>query len=307
MAEDQSRSSVDDEAPDHGRGHQPRRTQPPRRAETAAAPEPGLTHHDDLMRELARAMHTAIDAQVQKVNAELEARRAEQVQAIAVRASVDVEHLKGDSQAAIKAIDAWARAENDLIKRERERRIDARRERLASQLDLLETIRGRQVFAVEVAIDAHRSEVEAIYEAMGREWDPAAIVRILSTLPDFPSLSRVIEDAGRVATAEYSNLDEATEPGTNAFDVELSVIRARLLGVMDPDATRPPDGETARPWDDRQAVGVGAGARTHVEAPVAEPALLRARVGGPLIRSIPSTRPMAGRFDEGVDKPGTTA
>jgi hypothetical protein len=280
--------------------------------ETGAAAETSPTDHQDLMRELAQAMHTAIESQYEKLNAELEERRAAQVQAIAVRASAESEQLKTDSQVAIKSIDAWAKSENDLIKRERQRRIDARRERLASQLDLQETIKGRQVFAVEVAIDAHRSEVDALFDEMGREWDPVAIVRILSDLPEFPSLTGVIEEAGRVAAAEYASLSESAEPATDDLDAESRVIRARLMAVMDPDATRTPDGETARPWDERQAVGVAAGPQTEgpdvaerdVAEQVAEPAALRARVGGPLIRSIPSTRPMAGRFGDAGEQPG---
>src|SRR6266540_5865075 len=86
--------------------------------------------HDDLLGELARAMHTAATSQYERMNAELERRRGEQVEAINARAGSEAENVKSGSAADIETIDAWAKAETEKIKLERLRRIDARREQL---------------------------------------------------------------------------------------------------------------------------------------------------------------------------------
>jgi hypothetical protein len=146
------------------------------------------------------------------MNAELERRRAEQVETIGARADAEVEGLKSASEADIGSVDAWAKAETEKIKLERLRRIDARRERLADQLDRHETIKEREILAIQVAIDTHRDEVDRFFGRMERETDPAAIARVASTLPDFPALAEVAEQARRDAAAEFASLEGPAEP-----------------------------------------------------------------------------------------------
>jgi len=97
------------------------------------------------------------------------------------------------------------------------RRIDARREQLAAQLERQETIKQREVFAIEVAIDAHRNEVDLFFGRMERETDPSAIARVASTMPPFPSLDDVAEQARRGATAEFASLDGQAAASTEAL------------------------------------------------------------------------------------------
>lgn len=262
---------------------------------TADAPEVvEAEDHDDFLGELARAMHTAAETQYERMTAELERRRAEEVDAIAARASSEVEKLKAGSEADIGDIDAWAKAETEKIKLARLRRIDARRERLASQLERHETIKAREVSAVEVAIDAHRTEIDAFFGRMERESDPATIARVAATLPPFPPLAKIAEEAMRGTDAEYASVDEETEPAPAADDLgaDSNVSESRLKAVMDPTASRGADGETARPWEaEPYAISEAAGPRVADET---EPP---ARVGASLLRAIPSIRPMAGRRD----------
>ncbi len=169
---------------------------------------------DNLLGELARAMHAAATSQYQRLNADLERRRTEQVAAIADRASTESENLKADSEADIGAIDAWAKTETEKIKLERLRRIDGRREQLAAQLGREETIKEREMFAIEVAIDAHRNEMELFFGRLEREADPSAIARIASTMPAFPSLPEVAEQARRSAAAEFATIEGQPLPAT---------------------------------------------------------------------------------------------
>jgi hypothetical protein len=172
----------------------------------------------NLLGELARAMHAAATSQYERLNIELERRRAEQVEAIAQRANAESETLKADSETDIGSIDAWAKTETEKIKLERLRRIDGRREELAAQLVRQETIKEREVFAIEVAIDAHRNEVDLFFGRMERETDPSAIATIASTMPPFPSLEDVAVQARRSAAAEFATIDGVVEEPTPRVD-----------------------------------------------------------------------------------------
>lgn len=293
----------------------------------AADPDAG---DDNLLGELARAMHAAATSQYQRLNAELERRRAEQIDAIAAHADGEIENLKADSETDTGSIELWAKAEIEKIKLERLRRIDARREQLAGQLERHDTVKEREIFAIEVAMDAHRNEVDQFFGRMERETDPAAIARVASTMPPFPALDEVAEEARRGAIAEFAAIDrqevppapeaEATngsaeideravaehpavdtakpEPasaGTTQPAAPLEPVaiapESRLMGVMDPAASHG-ETETTQPWEAPYAVSVAAGTGPAEE----EPAPMS--VGSTLLRTVRSIRPMAGRHDK---------
>ena len=182
-------------------------------ADLAAASE-----HDDFLGELARAMHAAAESQHARLNDDIARRRVEQVEAIAARVAAEAQDLKAGSEADVGAIDAWAKAETEKIKRERLLRIDARRVQLANHLERQETIRSRVVSMVEGAIEDHRVEIDAFFGRMEHEADPASIARVASTLPPFPSLAAIAEEARRGAAAEFARLDALTGLGDSAMD-----------------------------------------------------------------------------------------
>jgi hypothetical protein len=284
----------------------------------AAGIEPG---HDDLLGEFARAMHVAATSQYERMNAELERRRTVQIEASAARASAEVDNVKATSEADIGAIDAWARAETEKIKLERLRRIDARREELAGQLERQDTIKEREVAAIQVAIDAHRSEIDLFFGRMERETDPATIALVASTIPPFPQLAEVAEAARRSAIAEFG--DTATPetgtatPGVQATpsatveplaepgdaDATLStaapevVTESRLKAVMDPTASQSEKGASQRPWEAPSVVSVAAGSDDAAPAPEEAPS----RVGSTLLRTVRAIRPMTDRHDNKPD------
>ena len=184
----------------------------------ATPTDPDMAASDEgdgnLLSELARAMHAAATSQSQRLNADLERRRTEQVESIAERAKTATENLKADSEGDIGAIDAWAKAETEKIKLERLRRIDARREQLSAELGREETIKEREVFAIEVAIDAHRNEMELFFGRLERETDPTSIARVASTMPQFPSLGDIAGQARRSAAAEFATIEGQATPTT---------------------------------------------------------------------------------------------
>jgi hypothetical protein len=302
----------------------------------AVAPPPTTAASDagdgNLLGELARAMHETARSQYQRLNADLERRRAEQIEAIAERANTVTETLKADSETDIGSIDVWAKAEAEKIKLERLRRIDARREQLSAELGREETIKEREIFAIEVAIDAHRNEMELFFGRLERETDLTAIARVASTMPPFPSLDDVAEQARRSALAEFATIDgqatsttsqaaattaeaEATQvvtPEAEGTAIEAAAVEAWSADTsIDGDEAEPAaavsesrlkavmdpaasrgESEPGQPWEAPYAVSVAAGS-----GPVEdEPAQMS--VGSTLLRTVRSIRPMAGRHDK---------
>jgi hypothetical protein len=300
---------------------------------TMATPDDG---GDDLLGELARAMHAAATSQYQRLNSDLERRRAEQVAAIAERASAGAETLKADAETDIGSIDAWAKVETEKVKLERLRRIDARREQLAAQLDREQTIKDREAFAIEVAIDAHRNEMELFFGRLERETDPSAIARVASTMPAFPSLDDVVEQARRTTAAEFATIEgqaaapsgvASSEPVDMNGDAEVTEVTFADATTLEDSATVAKtelgtDDDAAADLEPAAAVSESrlkavmdpAASRGETEptqpweAPYAvsvaagaaraedEPA--QQSVGSTLLRTVRSIRPMAGRHDK---------
>lgn len=297
----------------------------------ASAPHvvaPAEAHPNAFLGELARAMHQAATSQHERLTAELERLSVEQVEVIEARATAEVESLQVASDADLAAVQSWAQAETDRIGLERERRVDAGRERIASQLDRAHAIKDRELFAVQVAADGHRNEIDQFFERLEREGHPAAIARIASTLPPLPAFEEIAEDARRGAEAEFTALPEPAEPEPDEstllpltplpaqpddeHEPIAPISHSRLMAVMDPAASRHAGGEPARPWEVQPyAVGLASGPSTGQVFPAEWPRvesrsyaiLPRPRSGARLLQAVPANRPAAGR-DPDVDDPG---
>lgn len=317
-------SDVSDETPDTSAGEASVRDLSVSEAspmEEPAPPEPVAPGpaSDDLLGELARAMHAAAISQYERMNADLERRRTEQVEAIAARATLEAEQLESSTETDIGTIDAWAKAETEKIKRERLRRIDARREQLAAQLERQATIQQREALAIEAAIDAHRSEIDQFFGRMERETDPTAIAQVASSLPPFPSLEVVADEARRGAIAEFASLEaetgstlppKATDvpaadgagPGEAAPEEASSdalVSETRLMAVMAPDAFQAGMPEATPPWEAPSVVSVAAGSGTAETTREPEG---HNRGGSTLLRTVRAIRPMAGHDRHDADR-----
>jgi hypothetical protein len=218
-------------------------------------------------------MHAAATSRLERVNAELERLHIEQVEAIAARDAAEVETLRAGSAADIGEIDAWAKAETDKTKAERLRRIDGRREQLARELEHQETIKAREIFAIEVAVDEHRKAIDLIFGRIEVETDPAAIAKVAAKLPPFPALAEVAEKARRGVEGEFANLEGPVPRAPAGADVDPdgNVSQSRLMAVMDPGASGRMEGESARPWEtEPHAVAVTAEPPDEVAAADAE-------------------------------------
>lgn len=253
---------------------------------------------DDLLGQLSRAMHAAAGSQHRRIAEELERQRAAQVDAIKARTGSEAKGLKKTSQDDIGEIDAWAKTATELIAAERVRRIDARREKLQAELLRQDVIVEREVLAVEAAVEAHQAELDAFFSQLERESDPVRIARLASSLPSLPSLAETADAARRQATAEFALLEEPAEGtagGGDTADDAVEVSPSRLMAVMASDASSGSGIDVARPWESApRAIAVPAGVGA-AAAPANESKESEARAGAgsrPLLRAIPSTRPM---------------
>ena len=257
----------------------------------AAAAEP-----DDLLGELSRAMHAAAGSRHLRIAEEIERQRAAQVEAIKMRAGSESDELKKTSKRDIGEVDAWAKTATELVAAERVRRIDARREKLQAELLRQDVIVEREVVGVEAAVEAHQAELDAFFALLERESDPAGIARLAASLPSLPSLSEAADAARRQAAAEFALLKEPAAGATvedDTADDGAEVSTTRLMAVVGASSGNGTD--VARPWESApRAIAIPAGDRAatsganesnQTEAP--------ADVGSrPLLRSVPSTRPM---------------
>lgn len=268
----------------------------------------GAAEPDGILGELSSAMQAAAGSQYQRIAEELERQRAAQFEAIKARAGSESDELKKTSQHDIAEISAWAKTATELVAAERVQRTDARRERLAAELVRQSVIAGREVVAVEAAVEVHLAELDAFFSQLEREGDPAGIARLASSLPSRPSLTEAADAARRQAAVECALVEEPAAGATRSDDTAddgAEVGISRLMAVMAPAASSGSGAEVARPWEPApRAIAVPAGVSTATAgANESEDAEALAIAGArPLLRAIPSTRPMD-RLRSGNRKP----
>jgi hypothetical protein len=208
--------------------------------EVSETTDAGAAEPDGLLGELSRAMRTAAGSQHQRIAEELERQRAAQVEAIRARAGSESDELKKTSEHDIGEISVWAKAATELIAAERVQRIDARRAWLAAELVRQSVVAGREVVAVEAAVEAHQAELDAFFSLLERECDPAGIARLASSLPSHPSLTEAANVARRQAAVEFVLVAEPAAGATGSDDTAdngAEVSTSRLMAVMAPAAS----------------------------------------------------------------------
>lgn len=220
--------------------------------DTAEAADAG-----DLLDELSRAMRAAAGSRHLRIAEELAQQRAAQVEAIKTRATSESDEIKKGSKRDIADVDAWMKTASDLIAAERVRRIEARKEKLRAELLRQDVIVEREVLSVEAAVTAHQSKLDAFFEQLEHESDPAEIARLAASMPSLPSLSEAADEARRRAAAEYARLEEPLPEGVAAMtpeaaaygspEAELEVSSSRLMAAMGGSSANGTD--TARAWE----------------------------------------------------------
>jgi len=251
-----------------------------------AVAEDGAT----FLAELARAMAKAAETEKSRSAEENEQRREAQVAAIRAQAAQDAAGLGERAEQDIAEIGAWADAETDRIRLEREARVATRREALQHRLDEHQALTERQVEAIDAALAEYRFQLDAFFAHFDGEQDPESIARFARTRPSFPELEAVAERARIAATADATTADEATQavtPDTTPADQTVAVEwgsgeeaqrEPGLVGVMDASS----EGQVAdTPWT------------APPQAEEAESSGVTARSSGALLGTVPARRPIS--------------
>ena len=292
----------------------------------AAAADATADDSSGFLADLARVMQAAAGAERLRTSEESERRRTAHLELIRARETSGADELRVVAEGDIKAIDSWADTEIERIQSERERRTVTRRAELSQRLEDHRLLIGREVDAVEAAIAAYRTEVEAYFGRLDGEADPVAIAQAAGSRPTFPDLDTIGPDSAPVDMA-----GPATSEGAAADAIGDNEPPATgdsgLVGVMDADAATGSaelPGEGAEAGDqpveataDTIAVGDDAATAAGVEPlsgaePVAgvevgeEPGqsvettaqsnVVAPRSSAALLRAVPTARPMGSWF-----------
>jgi hypothetical protein len=186
----------------------------------------------DFLADLARAMQAAASAQRKHIADVAEERKKAHIDAVHKRESTENEELREVSSGDVKGIEAWATAEIERIRLERQRRIAARKTELEQQLEQHHSMIETEIGAVEAAVVAYHEEVDRFFARLDLQADPIAIAETARNLPPFPAL----ETIGRYNGAS------ASMNGSGGHPDQQPVIEEAPRGV-DPAAAPPPAAE----------------------------------------------------------------
>jgi hypothetical protein len=295
-------------------------------AADAAAADANADDSSTFLADLARVMQAAASAERLRTSEESERRRTAHLELIRARETSGADELRVVAEGDIKAIDSWADTEIERIQSERQRRTVSRRAELSQRLEDHRLLIGREVDAVEAAIVAYRTEVEAYFGRLDGEADPVAIAQAAGSRPTFPDLDTIGADNAPVDAAGPAASEGATADATGDNEPPATG-DAGLVGVMDADAATGSaelPGDAAEPGDqpveataDTIAVGDEAATAAGVEPlsgaePVAgvevgeEPGqsvettaqsnVVAPRSSAALLRAVPTARPMGSWF-----------
>jgi hypothetical protein len=179
--------------------------------------------------ELARAMQATVASERLRMENEIEQRRAALVAEIRTRQGSEADRMRELAAEELTAIDAWAKAERDRIRLERDKRAAALDEDLATSLaDHTKQI-DAQIERAEAAVATYRSDVDAFFADLDNETDVVALAQRATTRPAFPDLNLIVAGAADPAPG--------VDPAPVAVDEAVPTEAAAPIGVMDPSAT----------------------------------------------------------------------
>jgi hypothetical protein len=200
----------------------------------AAAADATTDDSSAFLADLARVMQAAAGAERVRISEDSERRRTAHLELIRARETSGADELRVVAEGDVKAIDSWADTEIERIQSERERRTVSRRAELSQRLEDHRLLIGREVDAVEAAIAAYRTEVEAYFGRLDAEADPVAIAQAAGSRPTFPDLDTIGPDGAPVDMAGPAT-DEGAAADATDDDAPPATGDSGLVGVMETD------------------------------------------------------------------------
>jgi hypothetical protein len=194
------------------------------------------------LNELAQAMQAAAERERERMSTEVDGVADAHVEKVRTRGTAEAEELRKLAEDDITGIHAWTKAETARIREEAERRIGVRREELDSYLVRHTALIDGEVGQIGGAVEDYHRELDAFFDRLSAETNPAEFARLADDLPDPPDLAKVGADARAVAVAELALEEDAPEPidrGAGGGPGPAADGGAQQLGAFDPGARGP--------------------------------------------------------------------
>ena len=216
--------------------------------EPAAAIEPARAPRRDnpLVAGLVKAMREAAEASHGESIAALRSEAGAQVESIRAGAADELTTLGKQADDDVAAIREWAKAEVARVRAESEEQITDRR---AAHERALEAHAGEidaKVAEVEAAVAAYEAEMDAFFERLLAEDDPARLATLAERAPDPPALAELAALPRPISDEPETTEPETTEPEATDLpeateDVEL--MTEGLVAWSEPEAATEPLGQ----------------------------------------------------------------
>jgi len=236
------------------------------------------------LNELSQAMQAAAERERERMSTEVDGVAEAHVDKVRTRGAAEAEELRKLAEDDITGIHAWTKAETARIREEAERRIGVRRHELDTYLVRHTALIDGEVGQIGSAVEDYHHHLDAFFDRLSAESNPAEFARLADDLPEPPDLARVGADARAAAVAELAREEDVEEPidlgaggpgpagdggsqQLGAFDP--GARGPELVPVMD-DAAGTPDAsaETETPAPAADAPAVPEGAVASVKMPI---------------------------------------
>ena len=190
-------------------------------------------------------MQAAAERERERMSTEVDGVAVAHVEKVRTRGTAEAEELRKLAEDDITGIHAWTKAETARIREEAERRIGVRREELDGYLVRHTALIDGEVGQIDGAVEDYHRQLDAFFDRLSAETNPAEFARLADDLPEPPDLARVGADARAAAVAELAREEDAAEP------IDLAAKRddhwqgpagdggSQQLGAFDPGARGP--------------------------------------------------------------------
>ncbi len=170
-------------------------------------PDPGR----GFLGELTLAMRGAAQRERERITAEVDAATEAHIEKVRLRAATEAAELRRLAEDDIDGIHAWSKEETIRIREETDQKIGTRREELQGYLIRHATIIDGEVGHVEGAVRDYRAELDAFFERLVAEDDPAAFAQLADEMPAPPDLAKVGGAARAEAVAALAEERDASD------------------------------------------------------------------------------------------------
>ncbi len=160
------------------------------------------------LKELAQAMQATAERERARMSTEVDNAAEAHVEKVRTRAAAEAEELRRLAEDDITGIHAWTREETARIHEEAERRIGVRREELDSYLVRHTALIDDEVGQIGGAVADYHRDLDAFFDRLGAETDPAEFARLADVLPEPPDLAKVGGEARAAAVAELAREED---------------------------------------------------------------------------------------------------